>query len=169
MRIRATNRMRAVTVTMMLALAAPSPLAFASADGAAAGTVAGIAVDTANHPLGHYGVRLRSVDNGGTRAFTTTDAAGQFIFSGITVGQYILELVDQDGHVVALSPIVVVSAAVPAASGIVLMARSARRPTGAAAGNGFFRSTAGMVLAAAAAAGLTAGVLVSRSDASPSK
>ena len=168
MQIRATARMRAVAAVIMMAIVTPSPIAFAATNLAApSGSVSGNATDQNDQPLAAYSVRLRNVDTGIVDATSSTNTAGEYAFTQIASGKYVVELLDRDGYILALSAVVTIGEDRKDVAGLIVRAKP-RYVAAGATGHKWFGTTA-MVLTAAAAAGVTAGVLVSRPDASPSK
>jgi hypothetical protein len=131
-----------------------------------AGLVQGAAVAADRSALPDRTVRLRDVETGRVAAIKTTDAAGQFSFSGLAAGTYVVELLDRAGKMVgATSPIAVRPGSVLS----VTVVESSRRMPAAVVGFSLPRlGTAASVIGAAALIGIAA-VVATRDHASPSR
>jgi hypothetical protein len=66
--------------------------------------VAGTAQGADRSPLRNYTVQVRNAGNGAIAGTTTSDSAGQFAFTNLQPGTYVVEIVDSSGRVVGLSP-----------------------------------------------------------------
>ncbi|HEX5475283.1 MAG TPA: carboxypeptidase-like regulatory domain-containing protein [Vicinamibacterales bacterium] len=134
------------------------------------GSVNGVAQGADRAPLRNYTVRIRNVSNGDLAGSTTSDAAGQFSFTGLQPGNYVVEVVDAGGRVVGLSPSLSVAAG---AAVNVTVGASAVGALTAATGSGFSLFGLGevasvAVVGAAGAAAVTA-VVATHNPASPSR
>ena len=134
------------------------------------GSLAGIAKDAGGQPLPNYSVRLRNVANGQLAGDTKSDDKGAFIFTGLAQGNYVIEVVDAAGRIIATSTSISVAAGAAITGVAVTVSAAGAAAAAAAAGGGigaFFTSTSGILLLAAAGAGVTAGIV--RATASPSR
>jgi hypothetical protein len=139
--------------------------------GQGTGSVNGVARGADNAPLRNYTVRVRNVADGQIAGTTTSSGAGEFSFTGLPPGNYVVEVVDASGQVVGLSPTLGVTAG--SAMTVSINASAAGAITAASASHGFSLFGLGSlgsvaVLTAAGVAGVTA-VIATRSDASPSR
>jgi hypothetical protein len=135
------------------------------------GSLNGVAHGADKAPLPNYTVQVRNVDTGRLAGSTTSNEAGQFSFTSLQPGNYVIEIVDASGKVVGLSPSVGVAAG---ATVSVTVSASAAGAIAAAASSGGF-SLFGLgplasvaVIGAAGAAAVTA-VVATKEDASPSR
>jgi Carboxypeptidase regulatory-like domain len=134
------------------------------------GTLTGVARAADNAPLPNYTVRVRRADDGGLAATTTTNQAGEFTFTGLPQGSYIVEIADAAGKVVGMSPAVAV-----AAGGSVSVTVGATAAGALTAGSGGGVSLFGLgklasvTVIGAAGAIAVAAVVATREDASPSR
>jgi hypothetical protein len=150
--------------SLVAALSATPALA-AGLQAPPAGSIAGVARNTAGSPVGQTSVQLRNLATGEIAGTATSDAAGQFSFAGLTPGNYSLELLNAAGEIVGTSSAITVSAGAAVTGVSVTSSVLVTAATGS-----FFASTAGLITAAAAGAAV-AGVSVatSRRSASPSR
>lgn len=157
------------------------------------GEIAGTAV-VEGSPLNNVTVRLRNVDNGALVGDMRTNELGQFRFTGLPVGNYVVETVSPNGTLlgtstrislvagalVATGVTVSTSAAAAAAAGVGGAAGAAGAAGGAgaagagaagaaAAGGSFFATTAGILTVAAVGAGVATAAVVATNDASASR
>lgn len=158
------------------------------------GEISGTAV-VEGKPLAKVTVRLRNVDTGQLVGTTTTNNAGEYRFTGLPGGNYVVETVAPNGTLlgtsaaialtagtmVATGVTVTTSAAAAAAAGVGAGAAAAGAAAGGAAAGGaaagaaagaaggFFASTAGLVTIAAASAGVVGAAVATRDEASPSR
>ncbi len=153
------------------------PLPVRAAQTRVQGTVNGKALDRRGEPLGVCALRLRNIGSGRVEQETGTDQAGQFTFQSVPVGDYLVEVVDSNGKIIATSSPVTITADSPATSGVMLVSpEEVRQGCVTAAvyippqphGN-FFTSTAGIVVIAAASAGIIAVAASATGKASPSR
>ena len=116
-------------------------------------TVTGTARKEAKRPYTNYIVRARQVDTGQIAASVPLDSSANFTFTNMTPAAYLMELVNGQGKVVCTAgPF----AATNALTGIEIDC-DRKKP-----------SAAWLLLAAAGAAGITAAVVASPSDANDS-
>ena len=161
------------------------------------GEIAGTAV-VEGKPLPGVTVRLRNIDNGQLVGNMTTNEKGEFRFTGLPPGNFVVETVAPNGTLlgtsarialvagamVATGVAVSTSAAAAAAAGVgagaaagaagapvlELLAPEPGPPLrAAAAGGAFFATTAGIVTIAAIGAGVAAAAVAATGDASPSQ
>lgn len=119
-----------------------------------AGTISGIAKGADNAILAGVKVQLRNVDTGALVATTQSGADGSFQFAGMPTGNYVVEIVDADGNVVGVSPVLSMTSG-QTLSGITVSAGAIAGGTGS-----FFTSAAGIVTGLAVLGGVTAGIVV---------
>jgi hypothetical protein len=115
-------------------------------------TIQGNALTSTNGVLSNAVVRLRDVRFGRVVASTITDKSGLFEFRGIEPGSYVIELVGNDGTILATSQILSIDAG-QALSAVVKLPFSAP-PFGGIFGH--TAASAAVVAAAAAASGVLA-------------
>lgn len=134
--------------------------------GAAQGTgkISGTIRDAQGQSMGNVKLQLRNVDSAQLVATSRASGTGAYEFTGLNPGNYIVEIIDDSGKIVGLSPATALAAA-GTVSGLIVTAGAAA----AAAGGAFFASTAGILLLVGIGAGVTAGVIVATDDASPSR
>lgn len=133
------------------------------------GSLAGTAQDANKAIMSGVKVQLRNADTGALVDTTTSAADGKFSFTGLPVGNYVVEIVDASGKIVGASESIAVAAGA-AIVGITVASSAAGAAAAAAAAAGatsFFASTAGILTGVAVAGGLAAVVAVTN-DASPS-
>jgi hypothetical protein len=163
-----------VLTLTMAALSAPVSLG-AAAQQQQQGTISGTAVNAANQPLAQRTVRLRNMTSGQIVATTQTNAAGQYTFTGIPAGQYIVEVVENDdpaAAVIATSGTVTLAAGQAATGVAVTASAAAAGAAGAAAAGGgaFLTSALGLtILAVAAGVGITTAIVAANDPASPAQ
>ena len=158
---------RLLSLTLSLAMIL-SVVPLASATSARVGQISGLALSQAGAHLGGQVARVRSLDIGHVADVTTTNAAGQFSFTGLSAGHYIVELVS-NGYVVGTSAPVALTARDMTADGVTATAASDTQAQAGVLAGSFWASTAGFVTVAAITAGVIAGVVVWKKDASSSK
>ena len=150
-------------VALVIALA---PVSFAQNTGQVSGTAT---ID--GKPMPNTTVRLRNVDNGTIAATGKTNGQGQFSFTGLPAGNYVVEIVSDDGKLLGTSTRIALVAGAMVATGVSVGATAAAAgAAGAAAAGGgaFFASTAGIITIAAVGTGVAAAVVVAN-DSSPSQ
>ena len=168
------KKLLASTLCLALALsAAPVHLiaagrAIAQTNGAISGTAS---VD--GKPLGDVTVRLRNVDNGTVAGETKANAQGQFSFSNLPPGNYVVETVAPNGTILGTSTAIALTAAAMVVTGVTvstsaaLLSGAGIAAGGAALGTGL--STTAIVLIGTGVTLGTAGIIVAANDASPSR
>jgi hypothetical protein len=139
------------------------------------GQLVGTARSDAGNPIANGTVRLRDTANGEVISTTRTAANGDFSFGSVPAGDYVVELVDSNGIVIATSSSVSLAAGAMSVTGVPLTVAVAKTATGSAGAAGatgaghFFTSTGGIVLLAALGGGAVAGVVAATRTTSPSK
>jgi hypothetical protein len=116
-------------------------------------SVSGTARKEAKRPYTNYTVRARAVDTGQIAASTPLDESGDFVFTGMTPGSYLMELLNAQNKVVCTAGPFPASTALAAIS---IDCHRREPPAGL------------LLLGAAAAAGIAAAVVASP-PASPSR
>jgi hypothetical protein len=166
--------MRVLALLIAVAISLTSVNAIAARPGQATppASMAGTASDASGHALSNATVQLRSVSTGQLAGTTTSNAAGQFSFSGLTPGSYVVEVTNAAGQIVGTSGSVAVTAGAEV-TGVAITTTAAGAATAgsaaAVAAHGL-STHATLILGAAAAAGVAGGVAVaSGGDASPSQ
>lgn len=129
-----------------------------AAQDARAGRITGTAKDAQGQNLANYAVRVRNVATGQLAGSTTSGAAGQFSFTALTPGTYIVEIVNEKGEIIGTSSSITVTAGGTAVV-TVGATPAAAAAVAAKGGTAFFASTAGLITVAAVAAGV-AGVTI---------
>ena len=137
----------------------------------ATGQISGTATNAAGQPMPNTVARLRDVQTGRLVASTRTNATGQFVFTGLNSGRYVVEVVDAAGRVVAASAAISLTTGAMIASGVTVAVSAVAATAASTAGSalGFFGTTAGIITSAAIAAGATIAVVAARGPASPSR
>lgn len=134
------------------------------------GSVSGTAKDKAGTVLSGVKVQLRNVDTGSLVGTTISASNGAFSFTGLAQGNYVIEIVDDNGKIIGVSAAIAVGAGAVIA-GLTVAASSAGALAGAAAAGGlgaFFTSTGGILVLAGVGIGATAAIVAVTNDASPS-
>src|SRR5215470_9530735 len=102
--------MRVLRALIILAISVVSvDIIAARAGQAESASLSGTATDAADHALANTGVQLRNVSTGEIVGHTTTNAQGQFSFLNLAAGNYLAEVVNASGQILATSAAVVVS------------------------------------------------------------
>jgi len=127
--------------------AAPRTVAMGRAGEGA--TVRGVAWNSDNTPIPSAKVRLRNTHSGRVEANTVTGEDGQFAFVAVEGGPYVVELVGNNGRVMAVGQ----SFRVEAGEAVATFVRLAPQRSWL---TGVLTNTATGVIAAAASAGVTA-------------
>ena len=134
----------------------PSPISptvrrsITNAAGGSTSVIAGLVLQAdRTTPAAFSRVRLRNLDSGAVIDKTATDHLGEFTFLVPSRGNYIAELFNDTGHVLAASDALSVEAGQTVGTLIVLAARA---PSFA----GLFGNSAAAIMSAAAGAGITA-------------
>lgn len=112
-------------------------------------SIAGVAWNADDSPIPHARVRLRDVVTGKVAATATADANGRFTFEPLEPGSYLVELVTDNGRILAVGHTFAAGAGDSVAT---FVRMGARAPWF----TGFFGNAATAVAATAAAAGVTA-------------
>ena len=139
------------------------------------GAISGVAtVD--GKPLANVTVRLRNVDTGQLVGNTTANGQGQFSFSGLGPGNFVVETVSANGTILGTSTAIALTTTAMVATNITVGTSAAALAAaggagaavggGAAAGGGL-SATAITIGAIAAGLGVT-GIIIAMDDSSPS-
>jgi hypothetical protein len=113
------------------------------------GVVRGVVWSGDNSPIGNAKVRLRNLETGRVVAASETSDNGQFIFGGVARGSYLVELVSDNGKVLAVGPAFRIEPEQTVSTVV-------RLPTRRSWYAGMFSNAAAAVIAAASSVGLTA-------------
>ena len=142
------------------------------------GQISGVAA-LEGKPIPNTTVRLRNVDSGQLVGNTTTNAAGEFSFTGLPEGNFVVETVSSNGTILGTSAVSLTAAtmvvanltigasaaAVAAAGGAGVVLGTTAAVAGVGAGLG-----TGVIIAGVAAAGLgVTGLAVALNDGSPTQ
>ena len=166
--------MRKVLAGMLALVAAtfgmsPGLAAAASARRAATGAVHGVAKDAAQQNLPGVRVQVRA-PNGQLASTAVTSAQGRFSFTGLTPGNYIIEILDADGNVIGTSASVTVTAD---ETTTVTITAAAAGAIAAGSGGGLSRLGLGILGTVAVISGAatltTVAIVATKKDASPSR
>lgn len=144
MRIRVSALCSAVSAMLVVSLAAV-PLG----DTKPATSIQGVAWEADNSPVRFAKIRLRNVVNGRIQSGVIANADGRFVFKEIPPGAYLVELVNDEGRVLAVGH----TFSLASGETVATFVRLARK---APWFQGFFSNAAGLVAAAAATTGITA-------------
>ena len=148
-------------------------LGLAVGAGAAQGTgkLSGVARDAQDQPLPSAKLQVRNVDTGQLVATGRSSANGAFEFSGLNPGNYVVEIVDEAGRIIGISPSTALATGGAITGLIVTVSASGTAAAAAAAGGlgAFFTSTAGILLLVGIGAGTAAAIIALNDDASPSR
>lgn len=112
-------------------------------------SILGSAWNADNSPIPQARLRLRNATTGRIEASTVADDAGQFAFTGIESGMYVIELVSESGKVLTLGHTFTVAPGETVATFV-------RLGTKARSFAGFFSSAAAAAVSTAASTGVTA-------------
>jgi hypothetical protein len=126
----------------------PSPRA-RTAPVARSTSVHGVVWNADNTPRPNSRVRLRNLQTGRVDASATSNEDGRFTFDSLEGGSYVIELVGDDGKVIALGQIFRIEPGETVATFVRLGARQPRLA-------GLFSNAAAAVISAASSAGVTA-------------
>jgi hypothetical protein len=119
------------------------------ADARLTGRVSGVAWNADSTPIAGAKIRLRNLSTGTIEATGVATREGEFTFDGVTPAAYVIELVDDAGHVRAVGQRFHVEAGATVATFVRLPASKPRFA-------GFFSNAALAAIAVASAAGVTA-------------
>src|SRR5215203_714684 len=100
--------MRKIFAVMLVAVLALSSSFSVYAQGQ--GALNGVAQSADKAPLPNFRVHVRNANTGELSGSTTSNQAGQFSFTSLEPGNYVIEIVDASGKVVGLSPSLSVAA-----------------------------------------------------------
>lgn len=143
-----TARKTCATVAIAVGLALGAAGAAARAADPSA-SIVGTAWKADNAPLAGAKVRLRSVVTGKIDGAAVADDQGQFRFAHTRAGTYIVELVDENGRVLAVGHVFSIAAGDTVATFV-------RLNTHVPWYDGFFANAAAAAIATAASEGITA-------------
>jgi carboxypeptidase family protein len=156
-----TKRLVGLTLSLFMALGALPNIAAAAAFGQASGTatIEGVAHDSNGKPMANKEVKARNVRSGQATS-AKTDAAGRFRFGDLAPASYVVELLD--GQKTVGTSVEIPLTNIPVAF-VTVCASTKEQPKGTA----LLLTPA--VLGAAAAVGITAAVVATRDEASPTR
>jgi hypothetical protein len=155
-------------ITALVVPGVPLLAASAPAGQVAAGTISGSARGASGQAMPNTTVQLRNVQTGQLLGSTTSGAGGEFSFTALGPGTYVVEIVNAVGEVVGTSAAISLTATATAAT--VTVTASAEPLLAAGGGGSFFTSTLGIVTLAAVGAGVVGAILLAnQDDASPSR
>ena len=168
-----------VASVLVLALAiAAAPINLIAAARFQAGAISGVA-SLEGKPIPNVTVRLRNVDTGQLVGNTTANSAGEFSFSGLPAGNFVVETVAANGTILGTSAValtattmVVTSLVVSSSAAAVAAAGGAAAVLGSAAAvgaTGAGLSTLAIAGIALAGVGATAAVVAVTNDSSASQ
>ena len=134
-----------------------APAGNAGAKGRARVTsILGSAWHADNSPIPNARVRLRNMQTGRIEAAMVADERGQFAFTSVEGGTYAIELVSEDGKVLAVGHTFTAGPGETVATFVRLANKVPWFKAIFGAGDGFFGNAAALVAASAAATGVTA-------------
>jgi hypothetical protein len=159
-------------VLIVLALGAVPSVLSAAADGADAArrgqstaAIEGTARGADWAPVAGYTVRVRDIQTGQLAGSAVTSAAGQFAFSGLEPGKYLLEFVSPAGGIVGASaPMTVAGGATATVTVTETATGSGRAARGRFNLSTLSKSSSSPVIAAAEAEGIKPVVAIQQSD-----
>jgi hypothetical protein len=156
------------SIGLVLAALVPLPVYAAVPNRAAqvtqpAGTasLAGTATGDTGQVLAKHTVQLRNLDTGLVVATTTSDEKGEFSFTGVQAGAFVVEVVNSAGVVIATTGTIAVTAGATI-TGITLS--TAAKVALSLGGGGLFGTTATVLLTTATAIGITGAIIASGGD-----
>ena len=161
------RRILSLALSVALVVSAVLPIGAAGA-GAAVGQISGVARTQSGQFFAGQLARLRNLQLGHVATVTTTSASGQFSFTGLAAGIYVVELVT-NGSVVGTSAPVVLTAREMIASAVAATAAGGGQAQAGVLAGSFWTSTVGIITIAAIAAGVISAVVVATNDESPVK
>ena len=121
----------------------------ASAGPVDTGVVRGVVWSGDNSPIANAKVRLRNIETGRVVSASETSSDGQFTFAGVAKSSYLVELVSDNGKVLAVGPAFRLEPGQTVSTVV-------RLPTRRSWYAGMFSNAAAVVIAAASSVGLTA-------------
>ena len=172
------KKLVASALVLALAIAAAPINLIAAGRAFQNGQISGVA-SLEGKPIPNITVRLRNVDSGQLVGTTTSNAAGEFSFSSLPAGNFVVETVAANGTILGTSAVALTAAtmvvanltvgasaaAVAAAGGAGVVLGTTAAVAGVGAGLG-----TGVIIAGVAAAGLgVTGLAVALNDASASQ
>lgn len=137
------------TVALNTRVSLPGLPGSTGAVGTRSTSILGTAWEADNTPIPHARLRLRNVLSGKIEATTTANEMGQFAFNDIESGSYLVELVGENGKILAIGHAFTVAPGDTVATFV-------RLGTKVPWFNGFFGNAASAVSATAASIGITA-------------
>jgi hypothetical protein len=150
-----------LAVLLAVSLAGGSPAAALAQQ--QSGAVEGIAQSADKAPLPNFRVNVRNANTGELAGSTTSNQAGQFAFTSLQPGSYVVEIVDAAGKVVGLSTSIGVAAG---STVTVTVGASAAGAIAAASGGGLsllgLGPLASVAVAGAASAAAVTAVVATR-------
>lgn len=161
---------KVLAIVLAVSLAAlTSPVGVQAAARQQTGGVQGTALDAAKKPLAKHTIQLRNAQ-GQLVGSATSDAAGQFSFTGIQPGTFTIEIVDAAGNILGTAAAAVTAGAVTTVAVTATALGVAAVAAGAAGGlAGLLTGTSLLVITAATVTGITVAVVATRPEASPSR
>src|SRR5215831_16641488 len=158
--------MRVLRALIVLAISVMSVDLVAAPRGQAeSASLSGTASDATGRALPNTRVQLRDVSSGQLVGSTTTNVLGQFSFTGLAAGNYLAEVANAAGQIVATS------AAVDVSSGWAITDVSVTAPAAAPSGSHILGLSprAAIIMGAAAAGGVGGAIAMASGTASPSQ
>jgi hypothetical protein len=166
----------AMSATPISLIAAGKALRFQAGQIAGQATVDG-------KPLGNVKVRLRNIDTKQLAGEMQADAAGNFSFTGLPAGNFVVETIGANGTILGTSTVIALTAGALVATGVLVSTSAAAlgaaggaTAVGAAAGalgggGGFLGLTTATAFAVAGGAAIitTTAIVVANNNASPSQ
>ena len=162
-----------VTAAICLVLTFTGPT-FGQSNGLISGTTS---ID--GKPLPNVTVRLRDLETGQLAGTTTANATGEFSFSGLTPGNYVIEMISAEGTIIGTSVNIQITTAVMAATNVTVGVSAAALGATVGAASGAVTGAAipvgsglSATLIAVSAVGVTLGttaIIAVANDASPSR
>jgi hypothetical protein len=142
------------------------------------GSIQGAARSASGQPLPNYTVQIRNIQTGQLAGSTTSNAAGNFTFTGLNPANYVIEIVNPAGTIVGTSAAITVAAGatvtvtVPATAAAAIAGATTTAGAAAAGAGGAAAgiSTAVLITTIAAGAGVAAIIVAAtQGEASPSR
>jgi hypothetical protein len=131
---------------MMLLVSLPASRAYESSR---ATSIQGVAWNADNSPVKFARIRLRNIVSGRIQAGVVANEDGRFVFADVPPGAYLVELVNDDGRVLAVGHTFTIGEGETVATFV-------RLPSKAPWFQGFFSNAAAIIAVAAASTGITA-------------